>query len=40
LKPTEEASLYNEFHGTPMDEAADFDAVPMVLVIIFLDPHL
>jgi hypothetical protein len=35
MKPLEEASLFNEFLGTPLDEAADFDAVPMVLVIVF-----
>jgi len=34
LKPAEDVSLFNEFHGAKMDISADFDSVPMVLVII------
>ena len=32
LKPAEEASLFTDFHGSKIDEVAEFDAVPYVMV--------
>ena len=32
LKPAEDASLFSDFHGPKVDEVAEFDAVPFILV--------
>ena len=32
LQPAEDASLFNEFGGSKLDEVAEFDSVPLVLV--------